>query len=71
VLLRDKQSRAFYAGYTAWVREKREALDFERIELAEAVATAERLREAEIVLAYEQPGCELTLPIAFPGVRRA
>src|SRR6266702_4939030 len=34
VLLRDKQSRAFYAGYTAWVREKREALDFERIELA-------------------------------------
>jgi CheY-like chemotaxis protein len=70
VLLRDKQSHAFYAGYTAWVGERREALDFERIELAEAVATAEQLREAEIVLAYEQLGCEVTLPIAFPVMRR-
>jgi CheY-like chemotaxis protein len=69
VLLRDKQSRTFYAGYTAWVREKGAALDFERIELAEAVATAEGLLEAEIVLAYDQLGCELTLPVAFPGMR--
>jgi len=64
VLLRDKQSRAFYAGYTAWVRERAAALDFERIELAQAVATAERLRQAEIVLAYEQLGCD----IAFPAI---
>ena len=64
VLLRDKQSQAFYAGYTAWVRERAAALDFERIEFAEAVAMAERLRQAEIVLAYEQLGCDLTLPIA-------
>jgi len=70
VLLRHKRSQAFYAGCTAWVGEKRDALDFERIELAEAVATAEQLREAEIVLAYEQLGCELTLPIAFPAARR-
>src|SRR6476661_856809 len=67
VLLRHKQSGAFYAGCTSWVGERGEALDFERIELAEAVATVERLREAEIVLAYEQLGCELTLPIAFPA----
>ena len=67
VLLRNKESRAFYAGSTAWVRERAAALDFERIEFAEAVATAERLRQAEIVLAYEQLGCELTLPIAFPA----
>jgi len=38
-------------------------------QLAQAVATAERLREAEIVLAYDQLGCELTLPVAFPGMR--
>ena len=68
VLLRDKQSQAFYAGYTAWVSERAAALDFERIELAQAVAAAERLPQAEIVLAYEQLGCDLTLPITFPAI---
>jgi len=70
VLLRDRESYRFYAGHTAWVRDRHEALDFERIELAEAVASAEHLNGVEIVLAYEQPGCELSLPVAFPGVRR-
>jgi CheY-like chemotaxis protein len=71
VLMRNKQSGRFYAGHTGWVREKTKALDFERIELAEAVATAERLEGVEIVLLYDQPSCELTVPVAFAGVRRA
>jgi CheY-like chemotaxis protein len=70
VHLRERSSQRFYGGRDEWVAEKERALDFERIDLAEAVATAERLNEVEIVLAYEQPPCELTLPIAFPGVRR-
>jgi hypothetical protein len=37
---------------------------------AEAVATAEHLQGVEIVLAYDEPGCELALRVAFPGVRR-
>ena len=68
--LRDRTSRCFYAGREVWVVDKQAALDFERIELAEALATAERLKEVDIVLAYDQPSCELTLPIAFPGIRR-
>ena len=71
VLLREKHSGRYYAGRTGWVRNKVEALDFERIELAEAVATAERLQGVEIVLMYERPDCELTVPVAFAGVRRA
>jgi hypothetical protein len=70
VLLREKQSGRYYGGRTGWVRTKAEAVDFERIELAEAVATAERLAGVEIVLMYEQPECELTVPVAFAGVRR-
>jgi len=70
VLLRDRQSYRFYAGHIGWVRDRQDALDFERIELAEAVASAEHLNGVEIVLAYEHPGCELSLPVAFPGVRR-
>jgi len=70
VLLREKKSGQYYAGRSGWVRNKTEAVDFERIELAEAVATAERLNGVEIVLIYEQPDCELTVPISFAGIRR-
>jgi hypothetical protein len=52
------------------VKAKKDALDFERIELAEAVAAAERLEGVEIVLVYDHPDCELTVPIAVAGVRR-
>lgn len=70
VLLREKKSGRYYAGRSGWVRNKLEALDFERIELAEAVATAEHLHGVEIVLMYERPDCELTVPVSFAGVRR-
>jgi CheY-like chemotaxis protein len=71
VLLRDRHSHKFYAGRAAWSDNKRDAVDFEHIDLAEAVAAAEHLKTAEIVLAYDEPGCELTLPVVFPGVRRS
>jgi CheY-like chemotaxis protein len=71
VLLRDRQSRRFYAGRALWTDDKQDAVDFERIDLAEAVASAEHLKTVEIVLAYDDPGCELTLPIAFSDVRRS
>jgi len=70
VLLRKRDSGRFYAGYARWVKAKRDAVDFERIELAEAVASAERLDGVEIVLVYDHPDCELILPVAVPGVRR-
>jgi CheY-like chemotaxis protein len=70
VLLREKLSGRYYGGRTGWVKTKAEAVDFERIELAEAVATAERLVGVEIVLMYERPECELRVPVAFAGVRR-
>ena len=71
VLLRDRQSQKFYGGRAQWVDDKRDAVDFERIDLAEAAATAEHLATIEIVLAYDDPPCELTLPVAFSDVRRS
>ncbi len=69
VLLRDRKSGMFYSGYRDWQPVKN-ALDFERIDLAESVALAENLKGVEIVLLYKKPECELTLPVLFPGVRR-
>jgi hypothetical protein len=34
------------------------------------VASAERLEGVDILLVYDHPACELTLPVAVPGVRR-
>src|SRR5262249_20630707 len=50
VLIRKRDTRRFYAGHAGWVKAKNDALDFERIELAEAVASAEHLDGVEIVL---------------------
>jgi hypothetical protein len=38
-----------------------------QIELAEAVAAVAQLEGVEIVLVYEHPDCELTVPVASPG----
>jgi len=70
VLIREKRSGCFFAGHARWVTARADALDFERIELAETVATAEHFEGVEIVVAYEAPVCELTVPVAFAGIRR-
>jgi CheY-like chemotaxis protein len=70
VYLREKHSHRFYAGHNQWLPEKANAVDFQRIELAESAAAAERLQGVEIVLVCDEPHCEITLPIVFPGVRR-
>jgi CheY-like chemotaxis protein len=70
VLLRQKKSGRFYGASSRWVSDKADALNFERIELAEALVTAERLKEVEIVMIYEQPHCQLTVPIASAVVRQ-
>ena len=66
VLLRDRSSRCFYSKRATWVAQKHQALDFERVELAQVVAAAERLATAEVVLDYDEPDCELTLPLGLP-----
>jgi CheY-like chemotaxis protein len=70
VLLRQKESGCFYAAPSRWVSDKAEALNFERVELAEALVTAERLQEVDIVLVYEQPHRQLTVPVTSAVVRQ-
>ena len=70
VLLRQKTSNQFYAGHDRWTSSRAEALNFERVELAQAVAIAERLEGVEIVMLYERPTCELTVPVIFPDSHR-
>ena len=67
VLVRDKSGR-YYAGHARWVANRDEAVDFERIELAEALVTAQRLHGVEIVLGYDAPAIELSVPASFANL---
>jgi len=50
VLLRDTQTKLLYAGPGRWVKEKPEAMNFERIDRAAHVYETENLPFAEILV---------------------
>ena len=50
VLLQDAQTKLFYAAQGRWVKEKPDALNFERVERAAQVYETENLPFAEIVI---------------------
>ena len=68
VLLQDAQTKLFYSGPGRWVKEKPEALNFERVDRAAQVYETENLPFAEIViendnspLSMAQPSVEMAL----------
>ncbi len=50
VLLQDTQTKLYYAGPGHWVKEKTEALDFERIDRAAQAYETEKYPFAEILV---------------------
>ena len=63
VLLRQNSSRLFYAGSNQWTANTIDARDFGTITKAESFAHLTRFADLEIVLRYDAPVCELTLPV--------
>ncbi len=63
VFLRDASRGCFYAGSSRWAENQQEARDLEQIELAIGLNSAEHLGATEVLLAYEEPLCVLTIPI--------
>jgi hypothetical protein len=63
-ILRDSRTGRFYAGDQGWVTDVSEAVEFDSISAAAALARAKRLETAAVVLRYEQPICELTVPLS-------
>ena len=63
VLLRDGVSRRYYAGDCKWVAQRDEAFDFRFIEAAINHNRQEQLGATHVVLAYNLPACNVTLPI--------
>ena len=63
VLLRNKETGQYYAGPAGWVRDCAAAHDFETVEGAVQSARTQKLAGAEVVLRYEDPACDLVLPV--------
>jgi len=63
VLLRNTQNGWYYLGPSQWTPERGEALDLEVSARALELAFEAGLENVEILLSYEDPRFNLTLPV--------
>lgn len=70
VILRHAPSGFCYGGQKCWVQAPARALDLVTIERAGEAAREEDFGGMEIVVSYDDPVCELVLPLSHTGTRR-
>ena len=63
VTLRHPGIGLYYAGRKHWVGDPGSALDLGTIERAAELSRDEAFEEMDIYVAYDDPSCELVLPI--------
>ena len=63
VLLRNARIDLYYAGRKHWIGRPDAAADLRTIELAAEVSRDENFDQMEILIEYEDSGCELVLPL--------
>ncbi len=70
VLLRNSRIGLYYAGRKHWVGRPDAATDLGTIERAAELSRDENFEEMEIFVDYDDPSCELVLPVRRRAVRR-
>jgi hypothetical protein len=65
IILRDSQTGLYYSGDRTWCADASDAMEFDSIQTAAAVAQEQKLETVNVVLRYEKPTCELVLPLAM------
>jgi hypothetical protein len=63
VLLRQIRTKLYYDGSHRWTADAGGAFDFEDVERAITLGRDANLIEVEVVLACEDPMCDLVLPL--------
>ena len=63
VLLRKTNNSHYYVGNNQWTADSRYARDFEEVENAIQCHRDDQLMGVEVVLSYDDPLCDLVLPI--------
>jgi len=64
VMLRHPGIGLYYAGRKHWVGNASSALDLESVEHAKELSRDEAFEEMEIIVTYDDPSCEMVLPLA-------
>ena len=65
IILRDSVTGLYYGGNQIWCASVPEARNFESFQPAASVALADKLETVNVVLRYEEPACELVLPLGL------
>lgn len=63
VLLQDVKTGYYYSAPGTWVRDRDSAKDFRLVEDALSFNDGNALQATHVVLAYDSPACNLTLPV--------
>ena len=63
VLLRQGKTKLYYVSLHQWTADPKSALDFDDVERAIKLSRDANLTEVEVVLVYDDPLCDLVLPI--------
>jgi hypothetical protein len=66
VLLRKTKDSRYYAGKNEWTADSRDARDFDQVDQAIQFRHEEQLTDVEVVLRYDDPFCDLVLPLGSP-----
>jgi hypothetical protein len=63
IILRDSLTGLYYGRNQIWSAEISEAMNFDSIQMAASVALDDAIETVNVVLRYEEPTCELALPL--------
>jgi hypothetical protein len=66
VFLRRTNTNFYYAGNNDWTEDSRYARDFDQVEDAIQFHKDEKLAGVEVVLSYDDPFCNVALPLQPP-----
>ena len=61
--LRNRETGQYYAGSNGWSGSSSVAHDFETVESAAQLARNRGLAGIEVVVRFDNPGCDLVLPL--------
>ena len=65
IILKDSLTGLYYSGNQTWCAKVLEAMDFDAFHTAASAALGEKLETVNVVLRYEEPACELMLPLGL------
>jgi hypothetical protein len=63
VLLRKISNSHYYVGTNRWTNDPKQARDFDQVDRAIQFHQDEKLTGVEVVLTYDDPFCDLVLPL--------